>query len=73
MSDGALGPTCPQCGASVGSTWRWCLACGHDPDGLRPDPDGVVVEPEPQSSSWLPVLLCIAALFVIGYLVMPRL
>ena len=74
MTSASLGPTCPQCGASVGSTWRWCLACGHDPDGLRPDPDGdVVSEAEATTSSWVPVVLCIIAMFVIGLLVMPRL
>jgi hypothetical protein len=28
-------PACPECGTEVQSTWRWCLACGFDPDGLR--------------------------------------
>ena len=76
MTSASLGPTCPRCGASVGSTWRWCLACGHDPDGLRPDPDAdadLAAGVESTKSSWLPVVLCIVAMFVIGYLVMPRL
>jgi hypothetical protein len=70
----SLGPRCVACGADVGSTWRWCLACGHDPDGLRPDPDGsVVADAEPERSSWLPVVLCVVAIVVIGFLLMPRL
>jgi len=28
-------PACPECGTEVQSTWRWCLACGFDPDGLH--------------------------------------
>ena len=24
---------CPKCHIEVGATWRWCLACGYDPDG----------------------------------------
>jgi hypothetical protein len=40
-------PPCRMCGAEVQRTWRWCLACGYDPDDARPesplfprDPDG---------------------------------
>jgi len=33
---GSLTSTCPECGTAIQSTWRWCLACGYDPDGLRP-------------------------------------
>ena len=29
-------PSCPRCHAEVGATWRWCLACGYDPEWLKP-------------------------------------
>jgi hypothetical protein len=30
-------PSCRTCGAEVQRTWRWCLACGYDPDDARPE------------------------------------
>jgi hypothetical protein len=30
-------PTCPTCATVVRPTWDWCLACGFDPEGLKPN------------------------------------
>jgi len=27
---------CPECGVEIERGCDWCLACGYDPDGLRP-------------------------------------
>jgi hypothetical protein len=42
---GSLSSTCPECGTDIQSTWRWCLACGYDPDGRRPTADGAPPTP----------------------------
>lgn len=65
---------CPECGVDVGTTWRWCLACGYDPDGLAPvhaRAAGPPVRSEP--ASWVPVMLCIVVLLVAAaFFVPPR-
>src|SRR3954452_11255204 len=30
-------PKCPECRVDVQPTWDWCMACGFDPEGLKPD------------------------------------
>jgi hypothetical protein len=44
---GSLTSTCPECGTDIQSTWRWCLACGYDPDHLRPVTTGASASSEP--------------------------
>lgn len=64
-------PSCPQCGTEVQSTWRWCLACGYDPDGLReqhqrrvdPTPEA---EPEAAGSAWSWLVIVVVALLLGG-------
>ena len=30
-------PRCPKCHTMVQPSWDWCMACGYDPAGRRPD------------------------------------
>ena len=29
-------PRCPECRTAVQPTWDWCMACGYDPEWLKP-------------------------------------
>ena len=29
-------PRCPECNTVVRPSWDWCMACGFDPAGLKP-------------------------------------
>jgi hypothetical protein len=29
-------PECPDCRTPVQPTWDWCMACGYDPEWLKP-------------------------------------
>ena len=43
--------TCPACGTLYQSTWRWCLACGDDPDGVAPAPIASYTAPAPKPAA----------------------
>jgi hypothetical protein len=57
---------CPKCKVEVGSTWRWCLACGYDPDGSAQRVRQAAIERKQNEGGWLPVLIVLAGLFVGG-------
>jgi len=41
-------PRCPECRTPVQPTWDWCMACGFDPEWLKP-------------ADWVPGLVTVAA------------
>jgi hypothetical protein len=55
---------CPECGAEVGPTWRWCLSCGYDPDGAREQVAAERDAVESTRASWLPVIATIVVLLI---------
>jgi hypothetical protein len=57
---------CPKCGVEVGATWRWCLACGYDPDGSALRVRQAAIEGRQRQGGWLPVVIVLAGLLVGG-------
>jgi hypothetical protein len=57
---------CPKCKVEVGTTWRWCLACGYDPDGSAARVRQAAIERKQNEGGWLPVLIVLAGLFIGG-------
>jgi hypothetical protein len=57
---------CPKCGVEVGATWRWCLACGYDPDGSALRVRQAAIEGRQRQGGWLPVVIVLAGLMVGG-------
>jgi hypothetical protein len=57
---------CPKCKVEVGSTWRWCLACGYDPDGSAARVRQAAIERKQSEGGWLPVIIVLVGLFIGG-------
>jgi hypothetical protein len=57
---------CPRCGAEVGATWRWCLACGYDPDGSALRVRHAAVGSRYRRGRLLPLGIVLAGLLVGG-------
>jgi hypothetical protein len=57
---------CPKCQIEVGSTWRWCLACGYDPDGSAQRVRQAAIEARQREGGWIPVLIVLLGLLVGG-------
>jgi hypothetical protein len=57
---------CPKCHIEVGTTWRWCLACGYDPDGSAQRVRQAAIEARQREGGWLPVLIVLIGLVVGG-------
>jgi hypothetical protein len=57
---------CPKCGVEVGATWRWCLACGYDPDGSAVRVRQAAIENRQRQGGWLPVVIVLAGLMIGG-------
>jgi hypothetical protein len=62
---------CPKCKVEVGSTWRWCLACGYDPDGSKQRVRQAAIEARRREGGWLPVIIVLVGL-VIGGIILWR-
>jgi len=59
---------CPKCQIEVGSTWRWCLACGYDPDGSAQRVRQAAIEARQREGGWIPVLVVLIGLMVGGFI-----
>jgi hypothetical protein len=57
---------CPKCNIEVGATWRWCLACGYDPDGSAQRVRQSAIEARQREGGWLPVVIVVVGLLVGG-------
>jgi hypothetical protein len=57
---------CPKCQIEVGTTWRWCLACGYDPDGSAQRVRQAAIEARQREGGWVPVLIVLLGLLVGG-------
>jgi hypothetical protein len=57
---------CPQCRIEIGSTWRWCLACGYDPDGSAQRVRQAAIEARQREGGWIPVLVVVIGLVIGG-------
>jgi hypothetical protein len=57
-------PSCPRCHTEVGATWRWCLACGYDPDGAQLRIRDEHLERHLRKGSWLPVVVVLAGMII---------
>jgi hypothetical protein len=57
---------CPQCNVEVGATWRWCLACGYDPDGSAQRVRQAAIEAKQNEGGWLPVIIVLVGLAIGG-------
>jgi hypothetical protein len=57
---------CPKCQIEVGTTWRWCLACGYDPDGSAQRVRQAAIEARQREGGWVPVLIVLFGLLVGG-------
>jgi hypothetical protein len=57
---------CPKCHIEVGATWRWCLACGYDPDGSAQRVRQAAIEARQREGGWLPLAIVLVGLLVGG-------
>jgi hypothetical protein len=57
---------CPKCQIEVGTTWRWCLACGYDPDGSAQRVRQAAIEARQRQGGWIPVLVVMLGLAIGG-------
>jgi hypothetical protein len=57
---------CPKCKIEVGATWRWCLACGYDPDGSANRVRQAAIEARQREGGWLPVIIVLVGLSIGG-------
>ena len=57
-------PSCPRCGTEVGATWRWCLACGYDPDGTQKRIRDDHVERHLRKGAWVPAVVVLAGMLL---------
>lgn len=57
---------CPKCHVEVGATWRWCLACGYDPDNSAQRVRQAAIEARQREGGWLPVVIVLIGLLIGG-------
>ena len=61
---GVSTPCCPRCGTEVGATWRWCLACGYDPDGTQRRIRDAHIERHLRKGAWVPAVVVLAGMLL---------